>query len=408
MAQTSAGELSVSSRFIAWGSAVSSFKERPIIGWGENNAYYGLNKNFNPALVQFDPDLSDGARTWYDKSHNVYLDLLCEKGLVGAALFLIIMLLTARSMLRVKDRQLAIALAGGLMGHLVAIFFAFNTFASLFALFLFFPILLLSERSTKPLEKLSSESLSRDGAKAPPWLQTVKRAAIPALVLLLAASVYINLQVGRASLGYGEARSVFAADPESGFRAYRSAFESYSPYCDKEKLNCAALTIQNVINKKLTYDPDATIRLAYQLAQDAARGLPNDAAIFMALTDMCNNLGIYKDPAYLKDAERFGQKALELSPGRQEIAFYLGRTYLLTGNPARAVQLNRRAVANYPAFPLAHWFLGLSLIADGKPQEARQEIRKAVDLGYRFRTPAEADVVKALFGDEYDELARIM
>jgi hypothetical protein len=62
-------------------------------------------------------------------------------------------------------------------------------------------------------------------------------------------------------------------------------------------------------------------------------------------------------------------------------------------------------IKSYPEFPVARWFLGLSLIAGNEPERAKAEIRRAIQMGYRFRGTGERNVVKELFGDkDFNEL----
>jgi Flp pilus assembly protein TadD len=86
---------------------------------------------------------------------------------------------------------------------------------------------------------------------------------------------------------------------------------------------------------------------------------------------------------------------------------YLGRTYLIRSEPQRAVELNRRMVDLYPAFPLAHWLLGLSLMAEKQDDLAREEVRKALEMGYKFQNNAEGDAVRPLLGaDLFNRLVK--
>ena len=120
---------------------------------------------------------------------------------------------------------------------------------------------------------------------------------------------------------------------------------------------------------------------------------------------MVGGLGLHVDKKYLDQAEVAGRRALELSPTRQEAIFFLGRTYILRNEPRRAVELNETMVKNYPDFALGHWFLGLSLIADNAQERARAEIKQALQMGYKFRSDEERNVVKQLFGEKaFNEL----
>jgi O-antigen ligase len=401
LTQTSFTELSVSARLMAWQSALSSIKDHPILGWGENNVYYGLNKYYNPALVRFDPNETQTHLTWYDKSHNAYLDLLAEKGIVGALLYLVLIVVTARSLWLLKDRYLAFFTSGSLTAYLVSNFVAFDSFGSLYGLYLFLTPLLLSDYEKKPpgpepVREAPTEG-GKGGAMMARLLGALRKPAAIFVLLLAICSLYISIETGTASVGYQDAQQAFAQDPDLGLRSYEVAFQYYSPYQKSEKLRCATLTLESVLNKRPMRDPMGSVGRALQWAQEAAAAFPRDVAIFISLADICNNLGLYVDKSFLDKAEYFGKRALELSPKRQEAAFCLGRTYVLRNEAPRAVELNKRMVSDYPAYPLAHWFLGLSLIADGKRDEARREIQKAFDLGFRFRNAGEENVVKDLF-----------
>jgi Flp pilus assembly protein TadD len=86
---------------------------------------------------------------------------------------------------------------------------------------------------------------------------------------------------------------------------------------------------------------------------------------------------------------------------------YLGRTYIIQKRPEQAVALNREMLATSPAFPLAHWLLGLSLVEARQLEEAKREIRTALALGYRFQTEKEPEVLRGIFGERgFNELVR--
>lgn len=401
LTQTSFTELSVSARLMAWQSAFSSIKDHPILGWGANNVYYGLNKYYNPALVRFDPNETQTHLTWYDKSHNAYLDLLAERGIVGALLYLALILVTARSLWLLRDRYLAYFTSGSLTAYLVSNFVAFDSFGSLYGLYLFLTPLLISDYEKKPPGPERVRAAPAEGSKGGAMMArlsgALRKPAAIFVLLLSVCALYASIETGAASIGYNDAQQAFAQDPDLGLRSYEAAFQHYSPYQKMEKLRCAILTMESVLNKRPMRDRAGSARQALQWAQEAAAALPRDASVFITLADLCNNLGLYVDKSFLDKAEYFGKRALELSPKRQEAAFCLGRTYVLRNDAPRAVELNKRMVSDYPAYPMAHWFLGLSLIADGKRDEARREIQKAFDLGFKFRNAGEENVVKDLF-----------
>lgn len=71
-------------RFMIWQMAIEGVKERPILGWGQENFNYVFNKHYNPALY--------GAEPWYDRTHNIFLDWLIAGGVLGLVSYLLILL----------------------------------------------------------------------------------------------------------------------------------------------------------------------------------------------------------------------------------------------------------------------------------------------------------------------------
>ena len=68
------------SRLNNWKVAYKGFKEKPILGWGQENYQYVFAKHFLPQMYDDAP--------WYDRSHNFLLDWLISGGIVGLLTFL--------------------------------------------------------------------------------------------------------------------------------------------------------------------------------------------------------------------------------------------------------------------------------------------------------------------------------
>lgn len=81
------------SRLNNWKIAYQGFKEKPILGWGQENYQYVFAKHFLPEMYDDAP--------WYDRSHNFLLDWLVSGGILGLMSFLapfgVILWFTVRS-----------------------------------------------------------------------------------------------------------------------------------------------------------------------------------------------------------------------------------------------------------------------------------------------------------------------
>ena len=75
----SLGEKTFKTRFWTWGSAWAGFKERPILGWGQENFSTVFDRHFNPN--HYTP--GTGSETWFDRAHSVIFDYLAETGILG-------------------------------------------------------------------------------------------------------------------------------------------------------------------------------------------------------------------------------------------------------------------------------------------------------------------------------------
>lgn len=68
------------SRLNNWKIAYEGFKEKPFLGWGQENYQYIFTKYFLPEMYDDAP--------WYDRSHNFLLDWLVSGGILGLMSFL--------------------------------------------------------------------------------------------------------------------------------------------------------------------------------------------------------------------------------------------------------------------------------------------------------------------------------
>lgn len=67
-------------RSVIWSMAWNGFKERPIIGWGQDNFNYVFAKYYDPRMYN--------QEQWFDRSHNVFFDWLIAGGLLGLLSYL--------------------------------------------------------------------------------------------------------------------------------------------------------------------------------------------------------------------------------------------------------------------------------------------------------------------------------
>ena len=66
-------------RFQIWNMTYQGFKEKPLLGWGQENFNFVFNKYYQPAMYN--------QEQWFDRAHNQFLDWLIAGGLPAFLLY---------------------------------------------------------------------------------------------------------------------------------------------------------------------------------------------------------------------------------------------------------------------------------------------------------------------------------
>ena len=109
----------VRSRVLIWNMSWQGVKDRPILGWGQENFIYVFAKEYNPEM--FDQE------QWFDRSHDVFFDWLISAGFVGLFAYLALFVVILVHITKNKDKKFSHAEQSVLMG-LLATYFIHNIF----------------------------------------------------------------------------------------------------------------------------------------------------------------------------------------------------------------------------------------------------------------------------------------
>lgn len=135
IATISPNDITGASRISMWKISYAAWKERPILGYGQDNFSYIFARKFLPEkMCNLEP--------WYDRSHNVFFDWLVAAGTLGLITYLSLYGVTLWFMWKRKDHAMPLIekaiLTGLLAGYFVHNFFVFDNLTSYI---LFFAVL---------------------------------------------------------------------------------------------------------------------------------------------------------------------------------------------------------------------------------------------------------------------------
>ena len=353
-------------RFLNWGMAWQGVKERPILGWGQENYAIVFDKYYDPRMY--------GQEPWFDRVHNIVMDWLVAGGFLGllsylalyvAALFALWRRYKGREAFTWAERSI---LTGLLAGYFFHDLFVFDNITSyiLFATVLAF----IAWRAAEA----SGARVTVEGKFFPQG--SLPFVAVGAALLLWGAAWFANasaLAENRALL--------FAISPhqegiEKNLDFFKEAI-SYGAFGTQEVREQLAQGAANLAgaqavpaDMKQKFFDLATTEMALQ-AQES----PLDARFPLFLGIVYNAFGDYADGG------KALQKAHELSPKKQSILFELAQNQAIRGDNAGALKSLETAYNAAPEYVQARIVYAAALIRAGNDALADELLAPVIASG---------------------------
>ncbi len=368
-------DITAKTRFLGWGIALEAFKERPVLGWGPENFYAAFNKNYNPRLLEY-----SYYETWWDRPHNIILEVMVNAGVVGAVLYLSIFVYAAAILFKRKNNAENI-LATGLLVYLAQNMLVFDTPSSLLLF-----MALLSGVGRKPESGSSDVEIAKYGV-----LPDSRRifAIIVLPISLFAAGIMVykfNWQPMTASNAMLHA-TIYASDRSDigSIELFRAALNLPTPYKDETRVQVAQI-ITAILSKQTI--PQERFREFFDFGEreiKTAIALHPQHAYFQYMLGRLYTEALNYDGSYAGEAETALTKAIELSPKKQQIHFGLAKFFVDQGRMKDALEVYRKMVEYAPNVGEAHWFYAVLLEQQGEKDAAEQELAEVGRLGFMPR-----------------------
>ena len=318
-------------RFMNWGMAWQGVKERPILGWGQENYAIVFDKYYDPRMY--------AQEQWFDRVHNIVFDWLVAAGFVG--LFSYLSIIGAALLLLWRKREanaFSVAESSILTGLLAAYFFHnLFVFDNITSYVLFVSVLAyIAWRGSTGAATLPMPSVSQ---------KAVVAVAIAAAVLVWGVAWFVNAK----ALSANRALLNGLAQQEGGLQKNLEYFKESISYGSlgtqeaREQLAQAAAQIVRSGNVPAEVKQSFLITAAEEMAKMSAES-PLDARFPLFLGALLGASGNFDQAIPVL------KRAHELSPGKQTILFELASNMFASGDVRGALAAYKQAYELEPGF----------------------------------------------------------
>lgn len=330
-ATISTEELKSGGRSFVWPMAIEGIKEKPILGWGQDNFNYVFNEHYSPKMYNLEP--------WFDRAHNIFLDWGIAGGLLGLlaylSLYVAALWLLIRSSFSYEEKTI-------ITGLLAAYFFHnFFVFDQLISYIFFFSLLAY-------LHFTATTNTEKKGEKPRP-VKTfpVNNVFVPVVVVLLVSLYFINVKPMRANLSLINALQNVGGNDAGREIAAQKLEKAYtlSRLGRPETVEQISQHTFSVLSSGLS---DERKNSFYKFAKGAVLSQVGDASEDARYRIVAGSF-LGQTGSLVEAAEQF-KEAKRLIPGKQIVYFEYGNTLLNQGDKTGALALFKEAYDLAPEY----------------------------------------------------------
>ena len=368
-------ETTTKSRFMVWNMAYQGFKERPMLGWGQENFNFVFNTYYDPNMY--------GQEPWFDRAHNAFFDWLIAGGILGLFAYLSLFVLAIWYLWR-RGSAFSVVEKSIFTGLLAGYFFQnLFVFDNLMSYVMFFSVLAYLESSRggeavalkKSDKKKNEEATSLDISIAP-----------AAAILVVALIYFFNAKPLATNFMLIEALQPQQGGPMVNLENFKKvfAYDSFGSSEGREQLS--QITMQILGAEKIdNATKQAFVELTVSELKKQVDTHSQDARYQLFLGSFLSQLARY-NPASYDEALVYLEKAHELSPKKQAVMFEIGSLSYNKKDTVKAEEMFKQAYELAPAYQDAENFY-VRVLMDNKNYK---EIERVL-VAHVARTPNEAD-----------------
>ena len=279
-------------RYYLWSMAIEGFKEKPILGWGQENFKLVFLKHYHPALYNDE--------IIFDRPHNVVFEWLIAGGLLGLLGYLSLFAATLYYIWFSQKGNWSVieksVLTGFLAGYFINGMFLFDNLTSYTIFFGFLAYIhsrVLPEYQEEKIRYKLMRKIEREQR------DRMKTFAIPVAVAVLASIYFLNAKAFFAASEYAPAVFFYASDPVKSLAQFKKAlaYDSFGYEKIRQDVAVVATNIKNDLNidNKIKQD---YFDLARDEMEKQIQETPPDAHNFYLLGSLLYSYGKYNEALF--------------------------------------------------------------------------------------------------------------
>lgn len=348
-------------RQYVWPMALEGFKDKPILGWGQEGFSNVFNKNYDARMYN--------QEQWFDRAHNTPLDILVAGGILGLISYLAIFIASIFVLLKKKNNfdVVEISLIIGLLGA----YFAQNLFVfdNLISYILFYVVLAyLYSRDTQG-ENTNPKIIKED---------LINYVVLPIVITVFVVVMWFcnikpikannNLIKAITVLRTQQSSSVTQSDVASSSLQYFNKVFSANTFGSSEAREQLVNIVPQVVNSSGISDElkREFVNLGYEQMKKQIEQNPNDARYQYFMGVYLDNLSQYQL------ALPYLQKAVELSPNKLTMLFELAKCYAYLGQKEQSLEIAKKAYDLMPEYDQGKMNYAAALILNDQESLAKQ------------------------------------
>jgi len=362
-------------RLSVWQITINTIKEKPLFGWGPENFYIGFEK-------YYEPNSADLQKLWWDRPHNIFLDVASHSGLFSLFFYIAFWITLFWNLQKFKKRETdeqKIYLAHGLqtmfIGYLITLFFNFDSFSTYLISFFFvgysfylissqgekYTILPPQNKNLKILQKKSTAILLLVLAVIFIWFWNIK-------------PLYLNEEIVHANSLANMKKCDQAISTMDKIWNKNFILKSYSGliYADVIK-TCAVAP-----DKEIEYS-----KKALNVLKTTSEIKPKFTRTWLFMGIFTNVLAareenIEQKNKLLSESMSYLEKALSLSPKRQEVFEEIDKNHLIAKDYQAMKKTSNDCINMDSNQGICYWYLGIAEIFLGDQENGKKHIEESL------------------------------